>query len=629
VLLVRVDIAQEQETALDGPETFKLTATNTGGTGYDGTGTIVDDGTGMKYPDLPPTNPSTPASSTDNLDDDRALTVNSVTVNEASPWAVFSVTGVAGQKVTLSLTEGSGAGFANIDETKKLQYWDAAANAGLGGWVDYTAASLVTLPAGGVLLVRVDIAQEQEAVLDGPETFKLTASNTSGAGYEGTGTIVDDGTGVKYPDLPPTNPSTPASSTDSLDDDRPLIVSDITVHESLGHAVFTVAGAQNQWVTLDLIDGSATEAAGDYGPTLEYFDGVNWVVYSGQFLSLGLAGQINVRTPLNDDGVPEGLETLQLAARNTGYDGVLGEFRGTARVPDRVVELYVMENETSITAYINHFVDYNQYEIVGGSEASMFVPGPGGSELAFKLPATYVLGGDNQHQSVAKASAVGKEPDQALFIVNVISFKAIQITPLTALQLDRQTGLYKQKIRVENLHVHSIGGLRFTMQLIPGATLFNSNGDGLGGTPAIRYDGVLARIGQAGNSFDVNLEVLYQSLSSTNSGGGAILPNPIFTPDLIVMNPVTPSQSNTHAGQSVNFIRLFNGDLMIEWDTVVGQTYAVEYSADLQNWIRVTPLINANSARTQWIDNGSPKTMSHPSTSGSRFYRVIPLPAQN
>jgi hypothetical protein len=167
------------------------------------------------------------------------------------------------------------------------------------------------------------------------------------------------------------------------------------------------------------------------------------------------------------------------------------------------------------------------------------------------------------------------------------------------------------------------------MQLIPGATLFNSNGDGLGGTPAIRYDGVLARIGQAGNSFDVNLEVLYQSLSSTNSGGGAILPNPIFTPDLIVMNPVTPSQSNTHAGQSVNFIRLFNGDLMIEWDTVVGQTYAVEYSADLQNWIRVTPLINANSARTQWIDNGSPKTMSHPSTSGSRFYRVIPLPAQN
>ena len=44
--IVRVAISPEQETALDGPETFNLIATNTGGTAATGVGTIKDDGTG-------------------------------------------------------------------------------------------------------------------------------------------------------------------------------------------------------------------------------------------------------------------------------------------------------------------------------------------------------------------------------------------------------------------------------------------------------------------------------------------------------------------------------------------------------------------------------------------------------
>ena len=54
------------------------------------------------------------------------------TVNEASPWAVFGVTGTAGQLVTLSLVEGSGAGAADLDETQNLEWWNPSAGAGAG-----------------------------------------------------------------------------------------------------------------------------------------------------------------------------------------------------------------------------------------------------------------------------------------------------------------------------------------------------------------------------------------------------------------------------------------------------------------------------------------------------------------
>ena len=105
-LLVRTSLTPEQETAIDNGETFTLTATNTGGTGAVGTATIKDDGTGNYYA----ANNTTGTSSVPGgvvLDDDRTLTVNSFSVNEGSPYAVFTVTGVAGQLATLSLANGT------------------------------------------------------------------------------------------------------------------------------------------------------------------------------------------------------------------------------------------------------------------------------------------------------------------------------------------------------------------------------------------------------------------------------------------------------------------------------------------------------------------------------------------
>ena len=67
------------------------------------------------------------------LDDDRPLAVSSVTVTEASPYAVFTVTGAAGQQVTLS--PASGTATLGTDTGSGLQYFDGT------DWQAYTPGS--------------------------------------------------------------------------------------------------------------------------------------------------------------------------------------------------------------------------------------------------------------------------------------------------------------------------------------------------------------------------------------------------------------------------------------------------------------------------------------------------------
>ena len=211
-LLVRVALSPEQDATADGPETFKLVATNTSKTASTGgLGTIMDDGTGGYFAaDNTTATPALPAGIV--LDDDRVLTVSDVTVNEGSPYAVFMVTGAAGQKATLSLAN------QNIDgnDLSALQYFDGST------WQPYVAGSLVTLNDAGKLLVRVALQPEQEFVLDGPEVFTLVATNTGGAvSTGGQGAINDDGTGAYFAE--------DNNSADSalppgviLDDDKPV-----------------------------------------------------------------------------------------------------------------------------------------------------------------------------------------------------------------------------------------------------------------------------------------------------------------------------------------------------------------------------------------------------------------------
>jgi hypothetical protein len=70
----------------------------------------------------------------------------------------------------------------------------------------------------------------------------------------------------------------------------------------------------------------------------------------------------------------------------------------------------------------------------------------------------------------------------------------------------------------------------------------------------------------------------------------------------------------------------FNRKGVVEFSTLAGQTYYVQYAGDLggsDGWKTALPAIMGTGGVVQWIDNGPPKTESPPSEVASRFYRVL------
>ena len=67
---------------------------------------------------------------------------------------------------------------------------------------------------------------------------------------------------------------------------------------------------------------------------------------------------------------------------------------------------------------------------------------------------------------------------------------------------------------------------------------------------------------------------------------------------------------------------------VVEFDSIPGRTYTIIYSDDsMKSWKAATPSITASASRTQWYDDGPPKTESKPFSNGSRCYAVLLAPA--
>jgi hypothetical protein len=335
---VRVNITSESDSVLETSETFSLTGTiSAGGTPAKTSAAevaIVDAGDGTRYTGT--VTSGTPVENTSGVNDnDSNIGVSNPMVNEASPYAVFAVTGTAGSTLGLAIHEDTGVGHANIDELQPIQYW----NAGTSQWVNYSTS--VVMPAGGTLLVRVNIQAEQDSPpVDEPdETFELRVT-LGGVTSVGTATIVDDGNGTLYPDADPTNSTTPVTDTTPthLDDDRPLLINSIRVNEASTHAVFEVAGAVGQRTSLSLSNGTAvggvttpTDGSVDYGTAVEYWDGSTWQTYTlSSFVIIPAGGVLKVRMAIVNDTTLEGDQTFTLTASNTSGAAVTG----TATVDD-------------------------------------------------------------------------------------------------------------------------------------------------------------------------------------------------------------------------------------------------------------------------------------------------------
>jgi hypothetical protein len=73
---------------------------------------------------------------------------------------------------------------------------------------------------------------------------------------------------------------------------------------------------------------------------------------------------------------------------------------------------------------------------------------------------------------------------------------------------------------------------------------------------------------------------------------------------------------------------LANGNMLIEFPAVSNRTYTVVYSDNVlfSNAMIAPPAVVAPANRVQWIDYGPPTTVSAPTNSTARFYRVLQNP---
>ncbi|MBL6741967.1 MAG: cadherin-like domain-containing protein, partial [Synechococcus sp. BS301-5m-G53] len=276
-----------------------------------------------------------------------SLSINNITVNEASPTAVFRVDGVEGQEIKLNLeayatdAEASNTDFTagataaeltgtSADIGSQLQVFDGK------GWQNYTAGSHVTYPKGSTtLLVRV--AVNNDTPFEGPESFKLIAEgraidstasdDINTIRVAGIGIIADDARGSIY------NNSGAENYSAIKDDDRSLKVSSININEASDHGIFTITQGGESAVTLNLAltdsnqrDLKTGENTFDMAQTIEVWSGSSWQSYSDSVtVNPNEAVYVRVNTSIEQDAVFEGSvgeqslgETFRLTATPTG-----------------------------------------------------------------------------------------------------------------------------------------------------------------------------------------------------------------------------------------------------------------------------------------------------------------------
>ena len=254
--------------------------------------------------------------------------------------------------------------------------------------------------------------------------------------------------------------------------------------------------------------------------------------------------------------------------------------------------------------------------IPAGAEADWIIADlPRGDTASFDLPysvSSSVPGGVDSIVTAAELAStnetvINPEDDSASEATSVISPGNI-ITSAGEIALDLQTALFKQTITITNNNPLPVPALRLFVDGLPGdVTVHNAQGES-GGRSFLLYNRTLA----PGES----VELVVEYFQADASGGF----EPEFEIELLDATEVTTAAE----GIALNRIALLpNRDTLLEFTSIVGDTYTIQFSENGEDWTDVVPDVIAGANVTQWVDNGPPKTPSHPRTTKNRFYRVV------
>jgi hypothetical protein len=177
-----------------------------------------------------------------------------------------------------------------------------------------------------------------------------------------------------------------------------------------------------------------------------------------------------------------------------------------------------------------------------------------------------------------------------------------------AITLNGQTGLFEQRVTVTNTGTVTAEAFRVTISgLTTNVTVYNATGKS-NNVPYVKYNGPL----DPNQTVTLILEFLNPKRTA-------------FTDTLAVL-PDVFTTTGTNAAIGVHIDKIYvdtTRRAFIEFKSIVGRTYTILYSDDLNTWKVSTPSITAGSTLTQWYDDGPPKTDMLPA---NRTYRALLVP---
>jgi hypothetical protein len=250
--------------------------------------------------------------------------------------------------------------------------------------------------------------------------------------------------------------------------------------------------------------------------------------------------------------------------------------------------------------------DVLTWRVIGNTNPALF------SELSFDPQgrltiryAPYVSGEATITVSVSDAAGTVA---QRSFKIVLPALPPPAVTTQGTLTLNRQTGLWEHRVTVRNIGQRAIGGFEIHVAGLPAnASLYNAS-DCLTVLPCAIYHQPVA----PGQSVSMVLEYYVSDRS------------PLAPPTLTTV-PILPhdvSSPATSGALAIDVAMLLKpGMFMIEFPSEPGVLYQIQYSDDGTRWLDSLSRIRAAGTRTQWIDQGAPRTHSPPG-SGTRFYRV-------
>ena len=185
-----------------------------------------------------------------------------------------------------------------------------------------------------------------------------------------------------------------------------------------------------------------------------------------------------------------------------------------------------------------------------------------------------------------------------------------------------QTQLYEEFVTVTNIGLAPVHALRLSIgNLRSGVKLYDATGTN-NGVPYVEYDppydSPLNPYPQANNHVTFTLEFFVADRRPfTNSLTAVAINAPVTAPVNGVQVTILQSGFNDQRNPG-------NPRFLVQFSSVPGRTYTVQYSDDLTTWHNATPSILASATSTFWYDDGPPVTASPPVyPNSSRFYRVL------